>query len=83
MTHGIARLDVPIRLQPGERKQITIERDSWIGAGSIILADVARQNVIAAGSVVTRESIARVILAGAPAALIKNRLASSEDHGLY
>ena len=38
MTHGIARLDVPIRLQPGERKRITIGRDSWIGAGSIVVA---------------------------------------------
>ena len=73
MTHGIARLDVPIRLQAGERKQIIIGRDSWIGTGSIVLADVANQNIIAAGSVVTKSTDPATINAGSPAKEIKPR----------
>ena len=72
-THGIDDLDTPIRLQPGRRQTITINRDTWVGAGSIILADVAEQNVIAAGSIVTKPTEPRTINAGIPAKKIKDR----------
>ncbi|MDA8698229.1 acyltransferase [Rhodopirellula sp.] len=81
MTHGIERLDVPIRLQPGERKQITIGRDSWIGAGSIVLADVAEQNVIAAGSVVTKPTDPATINAGIPSERLKARSSPDREMG--
>ena len=72
-THGIYDLDTPIRLQPGSRQTITINRDTWVGAGSIILADVAEQNVIAAGSIVTKPTEPQTINAGTPAKMIKAR----------
>ena len=81
MTHGIARLDVPIRLQPGERKQITIGRDSWIGAGSIILANIANQNIIAAGSVVTKPTDPATINAGVPSEQLKARSSAQQETG--
>ena len=82
MTHGIARLDVPIRLQSGKRKQITIGRDSWVGAASVILADVAECNVIGAGSVVTKTTSPLSINAGIPAEKIKNRALTPRETGI-
>ena len=71
--HGTDRLDIPIREQPGTPIRITIGRDSWLGAGSIILADIAEQTVVAAGSVVTKPHPPKTILAGIPAKVIKQR----------
>lgn len=66
-THGIDRLDVPIRDQPGAMRTTIIGRDCWIGGGAIVLADVGDQAVVGAGSVVTRPVPAREIWAGNPA----------------
>jgi len=71
--HGTERLDTPIRLQPGTPMRVTIGRDSWIGGGSVILADIAPQTVVGASSVVTKTPAARTIVAGVPAKVIKNR----------
>jgi len=72
-THGFTSLDRPIRDQPGKLQQITIGRDSWIGAGAIILANVSEQSVVAAGSVVTKTFPPRSILGGVPAKVIGTR----------
>lgn len=77
-THGIERLDVPIRTQPGQLQRTTIGHDSWIGAGSIVLADVSPQTVVGAGSVVTRQDAAGVIVAGNPARVIRHRQEGTE-----
>ena len=37
--HTFDRLDIPIRNQPSESRQILIGRDWWIGAASIVMAD--------------------------------------------
>jgi len=71
--HGIDRLDTPIRQQPGTPMRVTIGRDSWIGGGCVILADIAPQTVVGAGSVVTKPHPTRTIIAGVPAKVIKNR----------
>jgi acetyltransferase-like isoleucine patch superfamily enzyme len=71
--HGIARLDVPIREQPGAWPRITIGRDSWIGDRAIVLADVGAQCVVGAGSVVTRELPPRAIAVGVPAKVVRLR----------
>ena len=38
--HGIERLDLPVREQPGTLSQVTIGQDSWIGDRAVVLADV-------------------------------------------
>lgn len=73
MTHGIERLDTPIRLQPGKKQRITVGTDTWIGAQSIVLANIGSQTVIGAGSIVTRAIPTRVIAAGIPAKTIQQR----------
>ena len=47
--HGIDRLDLPVREQPGTLSRVTIGRDSWIGDRAVVLADVGRHCVIGAG----------------------------------
>jgi virginiamycin A acetyltransferase len=71
--HGIDRLDVPIREQPGVWPHITIGRDSWIGDRAIVLANVGSQCVIGAGSVVTRDLPDLAIAVGVPAKVVRFR----------
>jgi acetyltransferase-like isoleucine patch superfamily enzyme len=71
--HGIDRLDVPIREQPGTWPRVTIGCDSWIGDRTVVMADVGRHCVIGAGSVVTRPVPDYAIAAGVPARVIRFR----------
>jgi virginiamycin A acetyltransferase len=71
--HGIERLDIPIREQPGVWPRITIGRDSWIGDRAIVLADVGNHCVIGAGSVVTQRIPDYAIAVGTPARVIRFR----------
>ena len=71
--HGIERLDVPIREQPGRWPRITIGRDTWIGDRAVVLADVGNHCVVGAGSVVTRPIPDYAIAAGVPAKVIRYR----------
>lgn len=72
-THGIEKLDVPIREQPGEWIQVTIGKDTWIGDRAVILADVGAHCVIGAGSVVTKPIPDYAIAVGSPAKVIRYR----------
>ena len=71
--HGIDRLDVPIREQPGEWPRVTIGRDTWVGDRAVVMADVGQQCVIGAGSVVTRPIPDRAIAIGVPARIAQYR----------
>jgi acetyltransferase-like isoleucine patch superfamily enzyme len=71
--HGIDRLDVPIREQPGSWPHVTIGRDTWIGDRSVVMADVGHHCVIGAGSVVTKPVPNFAIAAGVPARVIRFR----------
>jgi acetyltransferase-like isoleucine patch superfamily enzyme len=71
--HGIERLDLPIREQPGVWPHITIGRDTWIGDRAIVMADVGKQCVIGAGSVVTKPIPDYAIALGAPARVVRFR----------
>jgi virginiamycin A acetyltransferase len=64
--HGIERLDVPIREQPGLWPRVTIGRDSWIGDRAVVMADLGAQCVIGSGAVVTKEVPPRAIGMGVP-----------------
>ena len=71
--HGIERLDVPIREQPGSWPRVTIGRDSWIGDRAVVLADVGDHCVIGAGSVVTKPLPSYAIAVGVPAKVVRFR----------
>jgi virginiamycin A acetyltransferase len=71
--HGIGRLDIPIREQPGIFLPVTIGEGSWIGEGATVSADVGRHCVIGAGSVVTKPVPDYAIAVGVPAKVIRLR----------
>lgn len=71
--HGIDRLDIPVREQPGEFPRVTIGRDSWIGERAVVMADVGRHAVVAAGAVVTKPVPDYAVVAGVPAKVLRRR----------
>ncbi len=83
--HGIERLDIPVREQLGDWAHITVGCDSWIGERAIVMADVGRHCVVAAGAVVTKPVPDFAIVAGVPAKIIGRRGGESSmrtDNGL-
>jgi acetyltransferase-like isoleucine patch superfamily enzyme len=77
--HGIDRLDIPIRDQPGIFPRVTIGRDTWIGEGATVLADVGSHCVIGAGSLVTRPIPDYAIAMGVPAKVVRFRNQNQVD----
>jgi len=71
--HGIERLDVPIREQPGHWPRVTIGEDSWLGDRAIVMASVGRHCVVGAGAVVTKPVPDYAIVVGNPARIVKDR----------
>ena len=61
---------------------VTIGAGAWIGTGAIVLADVGRGTVVAAGSVVTKPLPDGVIAAGVPARVVRSRFESEAVHEL-
>jgi virginiamycin A acetyltransferase len=72
-THGMDDPTIPIRDQPTTRTPVTIGAGAWIGSGAIVMADVGRDSVIAAGAVVTRPIPERTIAGGVPARVFRPR----------
>lgn len=68
---------IPIRLQGGEFNKISIGENSWVGNGAIIMANVGRDCIIGAGTVVTTDIPAGSIVAGNPGKVVRNRFAES------
>jgi len=68
--HGIERLDIPVREQPGQWPRITIGCDSWIGERAVVMASVGRHCVVGAGSVVTKPVPDYAIVVGIPAHIV-------------
>jgi len=77
--HGITRLDIPMKDQPGEFQTIQIGLDCWIGSQSVILANVGNHCVIGAGSVITKPVGDYQIVAGNPARVIGDRYQFEEE----
>ena len=77
--HGIDRLDIPVREQPGVWPHVTIGRDTWIGDRAIILASVGRHCVVGAGSVVTQPLPDYAIAVGVPAKIVRYRNGSDVE----
>ena len=71
--HNFNDLDTPIREQGGTFKKVTIGEDTWIGNGALIMANVGKKCIIAAGSVVVDDVEDYSIIGGNPAKLIRKR----------
>jgi virginiamycin A acetyltransferase len=71
--HNFSSLDLPIRLQGGTRVPVRIGQGAWIGDRALVMADIGRDCVIGAGSVVTSEIEDLAIAAGNPARVIRQR----------
>lgn len=71
--HGVERLDVPVRDQPGTYPRVTIGRDTWIGDRAIVMFNVGRQAIVGAGSVVTKCVEDLSIVGGNPARVLGSR----------
>jgi virginiamycin A acetyltransferase len=71
--HGSDDLSKPIKQQPGVNTLVTIGRGAWIGSLAVVMADVGRDSIVGAGAVVTRPIPERVVAAGVPAKVIRER----------
>jgi virginiamycin A acetyltransferase len=72
-THGIDDLSIAIRDQPTNKAPVKIGNGSWIGSAAVVMADVGRDAVIAAGAVVTRPIPDLTIAGGVPARVLRHR----------
>jgi acetyltransferase-like isoleucine patch superfamily enzyme len=72
-THGIEDPTIPIRDQETTKTPVRIGRGSWIGSAAVVMADVGRDAVVAAGAVVTRPLPDGTISAGVPARVVRQR----------
>lgn len=82
--HNFARTDIPMCMQGNqEERPVTIEDDVWIGGSVTILPGVTikKGTIVAACSVVTRDTEEYDVVAGVPAKRIRNRLNSSFLNG--
>lgn len=70
--HGYRQIDVPIQQQGGSYQQIIIGENCWIGQGAIIMANLGKQNIVAAGTVVTYDTNDYDIVVGNPAKVVNN-----------
>lgn len=71
--HGTDDPAVPIRDQEGRVQRVRVGAGTWIGSRVVVLADVGRNSVIGAGSVVAKPIPDNVVAAGVPARVIKAR----------
>ncbi|MHA7881216.1 MAG: acyltransferase [Saccharospirillum sp.] len=61
----------PIKEQGGTFESIRIGEDCWIGNGAIIMANIGRRCIVAAGSVVINDVPDGTVVAGNPAKVVK------------
>lgn len=71
--HDFSDLSRPMREQHGEKRQLIIGNDVWVGTQVVVMADVSQGTVIGAGSIVTKTHPQNAILAGNPARVLRYR----------
>jgi len=71
--HNFDRTDVPIALQGGRLRRITVGDDCWIGANATIMNDVGEGAIVGAGAVLLDPAEAYAVTVGNPARFIKRR----------
>lgn len=67
MNHGISDPSIPFQDQPGTFERVTIGRNCWLGANSVVMADLGANCIVGAGAVVTRPFPDNKIILGNPA----------------
>jgi acetyltransferase-like isoleucine patch superfamily enzyme len=72
--HNFTDIDTPVKEQGGVFTQVSIGEDSWVGNGALIMANIGKKCVVAAGSVVTQDVPDYAIVAGNPAKIVKSRV---------
>jgi acetyltransferase-like isoleucine patch superfamily enzyme len=71
--HFYERTDIPIALQGGRKTPVRIGRGSWLGNGSIVMADVGEECVVGAGAVVVNPLPPWSVAVGSPARVVADR----------
>jgi acetyltransferase-like isoleucine patch superfamily enzyme len=71
--HNFERTDIPIALQGGKKKRISVGDDCWIGANSVVMDDLGRGSIVGAGAVVTKPVADFTIVVGNPARPVAQR----------
>lgn len=71
--HNFDDLDTPLKEQGGSFTKIVIGEDSWVGNGSLIMANIGKKCIVGAGAVVITDIPDYSIVAGNPAKIIKSR----------
>ena len=72
--HNFDDLDRPIQQQGGTYTKVEIGEDSWVGNGSLVMANIGKKCIIGAGSVVTKDIPDYSIAVGNPARVVRSRL---------
>jgi len=74
--HEMASTERPMIDQGLYSRPIKIGDDVWIGANAIVLpgVEIGSHSVVAAGSIVTKDVPSYVVVAGAPARVVKHRV---------
>lgn len=73
--HNFDDLESPLREQGGVFTKVVIGEDTWIGNGSLVMANIGKKCIVGAGSVVINDVPDYSIVAGNPAKIIKSRQA--------
>lgn len=71
--HRYARVDMPINRQGGAKRRIVIDDDCWLGSHAVVMNDIGRGAIVAAGAVVLRQVAPLTIVAGVPATQVGRR----------
>lgn len=77
--HRFERTDVPMALQGGLKRRIRLAGDCWLGSHSVVMSDVGRGSIVAAGAVVTNPVAEYTIVGGVPARVIGHRKPPGQD----
>jgi virginiamycin A acetyltransferase len=72
--HGFGQLRVPIQQQGGRFQQIRIGSNAWVGNSSVVMADVGKEVVIGAGSVVVSPIPEASVAVGNPCVVKSSRV---------
>jgi len=78
--HRFEDTHTAIQQQGGNYTKISIGKDCWLGNGSIVMANIDHQAIIAAGSVVIRPVETGAIYGGNPARFVKSRFQRQTNH---